>query len=275
MEARVPKNLEDRVLVITGSARGMGRAYADAFLACGALVVATNRSWEDVKKPVHENVLVLPMDVTQEKEIDAAYQATLDRFGTVDGLVNNAAMRQRDLFPQSGFTTTLETSDDDWEKSFGVNVFGALKVTRRFIRPMIEKSSGSIVNIGSSGILHHSHGGGYTALRPDSREMPYQSSKAALATMSCYLADEVRQHNVVVNMVLPGYTRTTGFDEQQQARVDLGRPLGPSPMKPEHVVPLVGHLLSRDAKGITGKIFDALEWNAEHGFGDRKYWQSY
>ncbi len=274
MEISIPKNLEDLVLVITGSGRGMGRTYTDAFLAGGALVVATNRSWEGIKKPVHENVLVLTMDVTKEREIDAAYQATLDRFGTVDGLVNNAALRQRNLFPPSGLATTLETSDNDWEKSFGVNVFGALKVTRRFIQPMIERSGGSVVNIGSSGILHHSHGGGYVALRPDSREMPYQSSKAALATMGFYLADEVRKHNVTVNMVLPGYTRTTGFDEQRQARIDQGKPVGPSPMKPEHVVPLVGHLLSRDAKGITGKIFDALEWNAEHGFGERDYWQS-
>jgi 1,1a-dihydroxy-1-hydro-9-fluorenone dehydrogenase len=201
--------LKDRVVVITGGARGMGRAYTEAFLAAGAKVVATDRSWHGVTAldaaltAGGKNLLALDMDVTNTEQIDKAYQAAIERFGTADVLVNNAATRQRDLFPPTGRVTTLETKDSDWEKSFGVNVFGALKVTRRFIKPMIEKRRGSIINTVSSGILHHSHGGGYTALRPNSREMPYQSSKAALATMSFYLADEVKQHNVAVNIVIP------------------------------------------------------------------------
>ena len=115
-------------------------------------------------------------------------------------LVNNAALRQRELFPPSGRITTLATTDADWQKSFAVNIFGALKVTRRFIRPMIEQrfKGKGIVNTVSSGVLNFSRGGGYTALRPNSQEMPYQSSKAALATMSLLIwSDEVRQHNAV------------------------------------------------------------------------------
>jgi 1,1a-dihydroxy-1-hydro-9-fluorenone dehydrogenase len=258
------------VVAITGGARGMGAAYTDAFLAVGAKVVAMDRSWADTEAPA--GVLALDMDVTNDAQIDSAYKVALDRFGIVDVLINNAAIRQRDLFPPTGRITTLETKDSDWERSFAVNVFGALKVIRRFIKPMIEKKRGSIVNIVSSGILHHSHGGGYTALRPNSREMPYQSSKAALATMSFYLADEVKEHNVAVNIVVPGHTRSTGFDEQNRARLAMGLKPGPLPVVPEHMVPLVTYLAAQDAKSLTGKMFDVMEWNIEHGHGGHDRW---
>jgi 1,1a-dihydroxy-1-hydro-9-fluorenone dehydrogenase len=268
-------DLKDRVAVVTGGARGMGRAYVEGFLARGAKVVATDRSWDGVPefdKSRAKNILITTMDVTDDAQIDAAYQATLDRFGTVDVLVNNAAMRQRDLFPPTGRVTTLQTKDSDWEKSFGVNLFGALKVIRRFIRPMIEKRRGSIINAVSSGILHHAQGGGYAAFRPNSREMPYMSSKAALATLSFYLADEVQEHNVAVNIVIPGHTRTTGFDEQNRARLALGARRGPIPVVPEHIVPLVLLLAGQDASGITGRMFDVMKWNVEHGLGGHEAW---
>jgi 1,1a-dihydroxy-1-hydro-9-fluorenone dehydrogenase len=270
--------LKDRVVVITGGARGMGRAYTEAFLAAGAKVVATDRSWTGVE-PLDakltgegKNILAADMDVTNDEQIDKAFAAAVARFGTIDVLINNAAMRQRDLFPPTGRVTTLETKDSDWERLFAVNIFGALKVTRRFIRPMIEKRRGSIINTVSSGILHHSHGGAYSALRPNSREMPYQSAKAALATMSFYLADEVKEHNVAVNIVVPGHTRTTGFDEQNRARLATGAKPGPLPVVPEHMVPLVMHLAAQDAHSITGKMFDVMEWNIEHGLGGHERW---
>lgn len=267
--------LSDRVVVITGGARGMGKAYVDAFLACGAKVVAADRSWAGVPEADQargERFLALTMDVTDDGQIDAAYAATLARFATVDVLINNAALRQRDLFPPTGRVTTLETKDADWLASFGVNVFGALKVTRRFIQPMIAKRRGSIVNTVSSGILNHSMGGAYAALRPNSREMPYQASKAALATMSFYLADDMKEHNVAVNVVIPGHTRTTGFDEQNRARLARGARPGPQPVRAEHMVPLVMHLAAQDASTITGRMFDVMRWNIEHGLGGHETW---
>jgi NAD(P)-dependent dehydrogenase (short-subunit alcohol dehydrogenase family) len=274
----VANDLRDRVAVITGGARGMGRAYVRAFLSAGAKVVATDRSWSGADefreelKSNDKNVLIADMDVTEDAQIDQTYQATLDKFKTVDILVNNAAMRSRDLYPPKGRATTLETKDSDWERLFKVNVFGALKVIRRFIKPMIEKRKGSIINVVSSGILNHSHGGGYAALRPNSMEMPYMSSKAALATLSFYLADEVKQFNVAVNIIIPGHTRTTGFDEQNRARLEAGGKPGPLPVVPEHVTPLVLNLASQDATGLTGRMFDAMQWNIEHGLGGHEKW---
>jgi 1,1a-dihydroxy-1-hydro-9-fluorenone dehydrogenase len=274
----VANDLKDRVAVITGGARGMGRAYVRAFLSAGAKVVATDRSWSGADefreelKSNDKNVLIADMDVTEDAQIDQTYQATLDKFKTVDILVNNAALRSRDLYPPKGRATTLETKDSDWERLFKVNVFGALKVIRRFIKPMIEKRKGSIISVVSSGILNHSHGGGYAALRPNSMEMPYMSSKAALATLSFYLADEVKRFNVAVNIIIPGHTRTTGFDEQNRARLEAGGKPGPLPVVPEHVTPLVLNLALQDASGITGRMFDAMQWNIEHGLGGHDKW---
>ena len=158
----VANDLTDRVAVVTGGARGMGRAYVRAFLSAGANVVATDRSWSGAEefreelKSHDQNVLIADMDVTEDAQIDQTYRAALDKFKTVDILVNNAAMRSRDLFPPKGRATTLETKDSDWERLFKVNVFGALKVVRRFIQPMIEKRKGSIISVVSSGILNHS-----------------------------------------------------------------------------------------------------------------------
>jgi NAD(P)-dependent dehydrogenase (short-subunit alcohol dehydrogenase family) len=219
-------------------------------------------------------VLVADMDVTDEEQLDAVYASTIEKFGTVDVLLNNAAVRQRDLFPPSGRVTTLETTDEDWQKSFAVNIFGALKVTRRFIRPMIQQRRGSIINIVSSGILNFSRGGAFMALRPNSQEMPYQSSKAALATLSFYLADDMKQHNVAVNVLVPGHTRTTGFDEQNIARIKAGGAhVGPQPLVPEHMVPIALHLAAQDEALVTGRMFDVVTWNIEHGLGGADRWQ--
>jgi NAD(P)-dependent dehydrogenase (short-subunit alcohol dehydrogenase family) len=268
-------DLTNRVVVVTGAARGIGRAYVDAFLERGAKVVATDLSWNGTAPfdTRHEpNLLIATMDVTDDAQMDAAFAATMDRFGTADVLINNAAMRQRDLFPPQGKITTLETKDSDWQKSFNVNVFGALKVIRRFIRPMLEKKRGSIVNTVSSGVIHLAKDGGYEALRPGSREMPYMSSKAALVTLSFYLADEVKENNVAVNVVIPGHTRTTGFDEQNRQRLAMGMKQGAQPVGPDHMVPIALYLAGQDGSGVTGKMFDALAWNKEHGFGGKDAW---
>lgn len=281
--------LEGKVVAITGAARGMGRAFTEAFLDQGAKVVAMDISWEPsgfsgdrddafMRRLAEEtgDVIVATVDVTDNSQINDAYRQMMSRWGTCDVIINDAAMRQRILFPPTGRTTTLETSDDDWERMFAVNVFGALKVTRKFIGPMLEKESGSVMSIISSGALHHSHGGAYQALRPNSREMPYQSTKSALLTMMFYMADEIKDRNVAVNLLVPGHTRTTGFDEQNIARRELGMANrnAPPPMRPEHIVPLALFLAEQDVStGVTGKCFDTLTWNIEHGLGGPSAWQ--
>ncbi len=284
--------LQGKVAMVTGAARGMGRAHVRSFLSEGAKVVAVDLSWEPTgfsgdkddaflrelqSRP--NDVLTVTCDIGDPSQVQAAYDAAMAKFGTIDILVNNAGVRQRDLFPPTGRITTLETKRSDWERMFGVTVFGAMDLTKLCIQPMIQKRRGSIVTVISSGALHHSHGGAYMALRPNSREVPYQPAKAAILCAMFYLADEVKEYNVAVNIVIPGHTRTTGFDEQnayrriQGGRGDPNAARGPQPVVPEHIVPIVKFLSQQDAKsGVTGKCFDTMTWNIEHGLGGVDAW---
>jgi 3-oxoacyl-[acyl-carrier protein] reductase len=284
--------LKGRVVAVTGAARGMGRAMVRGFLAEGAKVVAMDVSWNPTGfsgdnddaflkelQDRQDDVLVSTVDISDAAAVEVSYQATMDKFGTVDALINNAGLRQRNLFPPTGKITTLETKDSDWEKMFGVGVFGTLKVTRKFIQPMLERRSGTIISVISGGAMHTAVGGAYVAQRSSSREMPYQSAKAATLTMMFYLADEVQESNVSVNILIPGNARTTGYDEQNEARRAEGqtgssnRP-GRFSMTPEHIVPITLFLAGQDAStGITGKCFDVPTWNLEHGLGGPEAWQ--
>ena len=265
-----PEDLKDYVAVVTGAARGMGRAYVEGFLAAGASVVALDRSWagvEDFKASLEAGKTAVPLevDITSDAQLDSAYRRALETFGTVDVLVNNAAMRQRDLYPPTGRVKILQTHVDDWKRAYDVNVFGTLRVIQRFIQPMLEKRRGSIVNVSSSG--------SYINIRPGSGEQPYMSSKAALVNFSFYLAEEVKESNVAVNVVFPGHTRTTGSEEQEAARRAINW-AGAVPIEPEHIVPVVLFLAEQDAQsGVTGRAISAVDWNLEHGLGGADAWR--
>jgi len=259
------------VVVITGAARGMGRAYADAFLARGDQVVGLDRSWADV--PPLERALCLTCDVTDSASIEAARHATLEHHSRVDVLVNNAALRQRDLFPPHGAAAVLDTTDEQWQRMFDVNVVGVLRVIRQFAQSMFAQRAGSIVNIASGGAVGVKLAEGiWCGRNPGFRNEPYDASKAALTNMTFFLAEELRPHNIAVNAVFPAGTRTTGSDEMVAGRNALGIHVA-GLLVPEHVVPVVLHLANQDATGETGKAFDAVQWNIEHGLGGAEQWR--
>lgn len=280
--------VKDRVVVITGAARGMGRAYVQGFLEQGAKVAALDVSWvptglsgdrDDAfarQLDGRDDVIKLTCDVTDAEQIRDAYEATIGKFGTVDTLINNASLRQVNLFPDVNVITILETKDSDFEKMFAVSFFGCLKMIRAFIEPMIEKRQGSIINVSSNGgVTVPQEDGIWTLNRPGSREQPYQSAKAALTCLSGYLADEVKPHNVAVNTIFPAGSRTTGWEERQAVRAAAsGRPvqLGGG-IRPEHVVRLALWLADQDVEhGVTGQIFDAMKWNQRQGLGGPEAW---
>jgi NAD(P)-dependent dehydrogenase (short-subunit alcohol dehydrogenase family) len=270
------------VVVITGAARGMGRAYAQAFLEHGARVVGLDRAW-DLTAPLTAGrrsasaepaPLMIEGDVTSDADVASALARTLERFGTVDVLINNAALRQRDLYPPHGAAAVLDTLDEHWQRMFEVNVVGVLKVIRQFVKPMQRQQRGSIVNISSNGSVLPAvadQPGVWRGLHPGFRNQPYDAAKAALTSLSVYLADELRPDGIAVNVVFPGGTRTTGSDEMAAGRRALGMPIG-ALLRPEHVVPLVLHLAAQDARGETGQVFDAVQWNVRHGFGGTDAW---
>jgi len=277
--------LEGKIAVVTGAARGIGRSLVEGFLREGAQVAALDRSWQPSgvsndrdgewmeAQQRREGVLCLTADITDEAEVQAACDATLQRFGRVDVLCNNAAMRQRVLFPPSGRMTVLETTNEDFLKSYGVSLLGTLTVTRAFARPMVAQGSGSIMATVTSGIIMHEEGAAHAYLRPSSREQPYTSAKAAVANVMAYLGDELREVNVAVNAFFPGHTRTSGFEEQNEARARAGSAAGPVPFHPDHVQPLAIFLAQQDARGgNTAKIWDTTRWLNDHGYGPLQRW---
>ena len=278
--------LQDKVVVVTGGARGMGRAYVRGFLEQGARVVALDRSWAPTglstdlddafaRELEHrEAAMMLTCDITDAEQIQDALEATLARFGTVDVLINNANLLPNAQFPPSGEIAVLDTTDTDWERTFAVSLFGTLKVTRAFIQPMQKQQRGSIIAISSGGgnTMPAGDGVSWVARRPDSLEMPYQAAKAAVTALFCYLAEEVRQHNVAVNVINPTGARTTGWEEKVRAR-ELARKRQRPRARPEHVVPLALFLAEQDpTTGVTGRCFDTLAWNEANGFGGPEFW---
>jgi NAD(P)-dependent dehydrogenase (short-subunit alcohol dehydrogenase family) len=272
--------LDGRVVVVTGGARGIGRAFVEGFLVAGARVVAIDISWKPSGASYdtddtwarqlreRDDAMTLECDITNEDQVARALESTLARFGAVDALCNNAALLQRHIYPPGGTPMpVMDTTTDDFRRMYEVNVFGQLTMTRSFARPMIERKRGSIMTMVSSGTLMRPDGGGFGYWRPDSREQPYMSSKAAIANAMAYLADELRVDNIAVNCIVPLHARSTGFEEWAVAREKGRGSRGNAPYAPAHVQPLGCFLAAQDAgSGNTGKIFVAHSWLPEHGY---------
>jgi NAD(P)-dependent dehydrogenase (short-subunit alcohol dehydrogenase family) len=268
------------VAVVTGAARGIGRALGRSLLDDGASLVAADRAWTGAEATRREyqssgRAMIVTFDLNDAESAAIARDQALDRFGRVDILVNNAALRMRDLFMPTGLSTVLDATDSDWDAMFRVIVLGTLTVTRAFVSAMRVSGQGaSIVMIGSVGSLplEHDGAGAWHARRVAPKNQPYDAAKAALASLSFSLAGELKADGIVVNIVWPGGTMTTGSAEMRDARIAAGVDTGLY-LRPEHVVPPVLHLArQRGPDAVTATALDAPLWNARHGFGERDTW---
>ncbi|HEX4112691.1 MAG TPA: SDR family oxidoreductase, partial [Stellaceae bacterium] len=266
--------------VVTGAARGIGRALAQGLLEAGARLVAADRAWagaEATRREFEESgrAFVVGFDINDAEAVAIARDRALDRFGRVDILVNNAALRMRALFPPAGLSTVLDTTDSDWDAMLRVIVLGTLTATRAFVPAMrVSGQGGSIVMVGSAGSLPVAHDGDGTwrAQRVAPKNQPYDAAKAALASLSFSLAGELKADGIAVNLVWPGGTMTTGSAEMRDARIAAGVDTGRF-LRPEHVVPPVLHLAKqRGPDAVTATALNAPLWNARHGFGERDKW---
>ena len=272
--------LDGRVIIVTGGARGLGRSLVGGLLEAGASVVSIDRAWPGAEEfravlASNEKAMALDADVTDDAALDRALSAVLNSFGRVDALVNNAGLVSETLFAPTGHVRLLDTQDSDWEAMFRVNVFGTIKVIRRFVTPMLEAGRGSIINVVSSGVLITSTGGAYFGARPWSVEMPYQATKSALTTASFYLSQELFSEGIAVNSVMPGHTRASWFDatardfQDREKSVYFMRPL-----VAEHMLPIILFLSAQAGARppVTGRLFHVPDWNYDHGYGDYRVW---
>ncbi|MDF1489535.1 beta-ketoacyl-ACP reductase [Tessaracoccus caeni] len=175
---------EGRVVLVTGGSKGIGRAIAEAFRDAGYRVAATYRSGG-----VPDGVLGVVCDITDQGQVDAAFEAVEKELGPVEVLIANAGVTKDTLL--------MRMSDDDWNAVIDTNLTGTFRVVRRASRPMMRARFGRIILISSVVALLGSPG-----------QINYSSSKAALVGMARSLTRELGVRNVTCNVVAPGFIET-------------------------------------------------------------------
>jgi 3-oxoacyl-[acyl-carrier protein] reductase len=192
------RSIADAVVVITGAAHGIGAAYARGLVAEGAAVVVVDLDGEGVEKLAAElresggRALAFRADISDEADLKAMVDGTLAEFGTITGLVNNAAVFSVVPMSRAPFD---EITLDEWDLMMRVNVRGTWQVCKAVIPAMRAAGYGKIVNISSG-----------TALKGSASRIHYVTSKAAILGFTKVLAREVGPDGIRVNCVAPGST---------------------------------------------------------------------
>ena len=186
--------MTQRTWLITGASRGLGAEIAKAVLAAGDRLIATARNQADLQQfGTNKDVLLLSMDVTDEAQVKAAIATSLEKFGQIDVLVNNAG------FGLLG--SVEECSAQEVESVYRTNVFGLLNVTRAVLPSMRQHRSGHIINMSSIGGYRSSPGWGI-----------YGSTKFAVEGITEALHGELAPLGIHATVVEPGYFRTGFLD---------------------------------------------------------------
>jgi len=254
--------LEGKVAVVTGSGRGIGRAIALAFAKEGAKIVLmarTTSQLEQVSKEIEAmkgEVLAVAGDLSKKADIEAVVAKTLERFGTPDILVNNASVQSRCL--------TVEGDDDNWQKVIQTNLIGTYLITKYFLKTMIPRKSGRIINILSvNAKTGHRFGSAYA------------SSKHGVLGLTRSLALEMGFLDIpgiTVNAICPGAVRTEmmegeggllefvakaqGITKAEAEKVIAEMSVQKRLLDPEEIAGMALYLASDDARGITGQAIN-------------------
>lgn len=239
--------LEDKVAIITGAGQGIGRAYALRFVREGARVVVADiqeGKANDVVREVEElggEGLAVRVDVSNPESVREMVDRTVERFGRVDVLLNNAAVFatiEMKPFEKIGF--------EEWNRLMAVNLTGTFLCSQAVAPHMRERGQGRIINIGSS-VSHNGR----------AMYMHYVASKSGVIGLTRALATELGGDNITVNTITPGSTETeiprgTVTEEQKQAMIDqqaLHRR-----QTPEDLVGVAVFLASEDSRFMTGQV---------------------
>ena len=187
--------LNDKVAVVTGAGRGIGRAVAIAYARMGADVVCVSRTEENSAKVAAEveelgrKAWAKAVDVSNTGAVEAAAKEILEQAGKVDILVNNAGVTRDNLL--------MRMSEEEWDTVLNTNLKGAFNFTKAFTRPFMKQRSGRIINIAS-----------VIGLIGNAGQSNYAASKAGLGALARSLAIELARHDIQVNNLQPGWIET-------------------------------------------------------------------
>ena len=192
MEENQEKNIVNKVVVVTGGARGIGAEIVKFLAKLGYKVVLNYNKSEsyaqDVKKELN-NVEIFKADVSKKEEANALIDFAIKKYGKIDVLINNAGIAQTNLF--------TEITDEDWNNIINTNLNSAFYCSREAVKNMIHNKSGLIINISS-----------IWGITGASCEVAYSTSKAAINGFTKALAKELGPSNIRVNAIAPGIINT-------------------------------------------------------------------
>ncbi|MEF8779787.1 MAG: glucose 1-dehydrogenase [Haloferacaceae archaeon] len=235
--------LDGKTAVVTGGSRGIGNAIATALAEAGAAVVVANRTEGEGREAAAEiregtgaDAVAIPADVTDEEAVQRLVDRTVERFGSLDVLVNNAGIAIGE--------PAEEKSRENWERTIETNLTGVFFCSKHGGRAMMEDGGGSIVNVSSINAFvaeeHVPH-------------VDYHASKGGVEALTRQLASEWGEHGIRVNTLAPGFVRTelssdeNEVNETRRSRIPLGELA-----TPDDLVGAAVFLASDAARYVTG-----------------------
>ena len=211
-------DLTGKVAIVTGGYKGIGRGIADALAQSGANIVMGARNLEGCKEAASQlnklgiETLAVRCDVSNVNDVENLINATVDRFGRVDVLVNNAGIT-------GSAKPVMDMPDEEWNETLSINLTGIFNCSRAAAREMVKKNSGKIINITSiASFMPIPHSGDYCA------------SKGGALLLTKVMALELIKYNIQVNAICPGYFATdlnptlgAKIEREVRKRVPAGR----------------------------------------------------
>ncbi len=237
--------MNNRIALVTGASRGIGRACALELAKAGAKVALAARQTDKLEEVAAEiragggEAFVVPLDLSAQESIKEGIARVAKEFGRIDMLVNNAGVTKDGL--------ALRMKADDWNFVLQTNLTGAFFCIQQVISPMMRERWGRIVNISS--VVGEAGNAG---------QANYVASKAGLIGLTKSLAQELGSRNITVNAVAPGFIETdmtAGLKDELKAKITAGIPLRRIG-RAEEVACAVRFLCSEEAGYITGNVID-------------------
>lgn len=238
--------LEGQVVIVTGGSGGIGKRLAKAYLDTGAKVVIASRNKSKLDSVLQDlnaidgDIIGIPTDVTVTEEVDALVSKTIDVFGQLDVLVNNAGGA---MFIKS----PLDLTKEEWTAAIDLNLTSVFLCSQRAVPEMIQAGGGRIINISS-----------VAGIRMSPAFVHYGAAKAGVINLTKSLASCWGSEKITVNCIAPGLTATEGVADwlPPKSRKDgTPVPMLEYPPDPEHVADLAVFLSGKGSQHITGELF--------------------
>ena len=237
-------NLADRVALVTGSGRGIGKAIALKLAEVGATVVINDIGEPELMESTANEIramgrqsAVIPADVSSSQDVTRLIEQTMAAYGRIDILVNNAGIARDQLL--------IRMSDENWDSVLNVNLKSVFLCTRAALTPMIKQRWGRIVSIAS-----------IIGIVGNPGQANYASAKAGIIGFTRTVAKEVASRGITANAVAPGFIETSmtqGLKDEWKQEMKRRIPLGCFG-SPRDVAEAVAFLASEEAKYITGQV---------------------